>query len=261
MSQSEQYRQLIFDTETTGLDPTTGDRIVEIGFVELINRKKTGRTLHLYFNPELGRDKDGELIDLDPEVIKVHGLNIHELMRLSDGNNFTESAKLIFDFIKGTELVAHNASFDMGFLNMEMERAGIFHAENITKIEDVCVIRDTLVMAREKLPGRLVNLDNLCKIYNIENENRDYHGALLDSELLASVYLRMSQDQATLDFSEEAKSVKVDAGRLKIEVAEIPANLSSQLRSLRLSEESLQEHKELAKRITKESGEEYSWGF
>ena len=166
-------REIVFDTETTGLDPANGDRIVEIGCVELVNHVPTGRVYHQYLNPERS---------MSEEVIAVHGLTEQFL---SDKPKFSEIADEFLAFIgSDSSLVAHNASFDMKFLNAELGWIGKQPLSSDRVI-------DTLLIAKKKFPGSRVNLDELCHRFNIDNSNRTVHGALLDSELLADVYLEL----------------------------------------------------------------------
>lgn len=253
----KEVRQVVFDTETTGFDYSTGDRLIEFGAVELINRKKTGRVLYFCVDPER---------EVPEEAFKVHGWNRENLIIESGGKKFADRARETFEFLKGAEIIAHNAKFDIGFIDGEMERAGIYHEEGIKKISEVCTIRDTVAMAQDLFPGRRVNLDALCKIYGIvnarDNEDNDgLHGALVDAEILTSVYLRMSQQQATLEIDSPDSKPKVTSGRAKIDIQEIPVEISSKLRALKLSDESKEEHRNISRRITKESGEDYNWGF
>ncbi|MFK7944004.1 MAG: DNA polymerase III subunit epsilon [Paracoccaceae bacterium] len=165
-------REIVMDTETTGLDPDGGDRIVEIGGVELINHLPTGRTYHQYINPERGMPK---------EAFDVHGLG-DEFLR--DKPVFAEIADAFTDFVGDARLVIHNANFDMGFLNMELRRLG---KPALPKEQAL----DTLDIARKKFPGAQASLDALCKRFGVDNSNRTLHGALLDSEILAEVYLEL----------------------------------------------------------------------
>ncbi len=166
-------REIVWDTETTGLDPFSGDKIVEIGAVELINHVRTGKSYHQYINP---------LRSMSEEVIRVHGLTEEFL---SDKPTFEEICDDFLAFIgSDSALVAHNAVFDMKFLNYELEQVGRQPISNDRVI-------DTLIIAKKKFPGSRVNLDELCHRFNIDNSNRTVHGALLDSELLADVYLEL----------------------------------------------------------------------
>ncbi len=170
-------RQIILDTETTGFDPSEGDRIIELGCVELINRQFTGNNLHVYFNPDR---------ESSPGALEVHGLTTEFL---SQFNRFEEEATRIFEYLKGTEIYIHNASFDVKFLNSEFARVGL------PPVEEIAVIHDTLAMAREQYPGKRNSLDMLCERLGISNAHRTLHGALLDAELLAEVWLAMTRGQ------------------------------------------------------------------
>jgi len=164
-------REIVLDTETTGLDPLTGDRVVEIGCVELLNHIPTGKNLHLYINPERS---------MPEEAFRVHGLS--ETF-LADKPLFAEIAEQFIDFVGDGTLVIHNAGFDIGFLNAELKRCGRAQLRN--------AVIDTVTLARTVHPGARVNLDALCKHYGIDNSRRTLHGALLDSEILAEVYLEL----------------------------------------------------------------------
>lgn len=184
-------RQIVLDTETTGLSPNKGDRIVEVGCVELINRKLTGRHFHYYINPER---------DIPAEVVAVHGIDNE---KVKDSPKFRDIALEFWEYAKGAELVIHNAAFDMGFLEMEFERLRTEGHTQYGKLSDVCTVLDTLQLAREKHPGAKASLDALCKRYGIDNSHRTLHGALLDSEILAEVYLMMTGGQTALILDEE----------------------------------------------------------
>jgi DNA polymerase-3 subunit epsilon len=174
-------RQLILDTETTGLNARTGDRIIEIGCVELINRRLTGNNLHLYVNPER---------DSDPGALAVHGLTT-EFLR--DKPKFAEIAAQLRDFIAGADLIIHNAPFDVGFLDAEFALLGL------PKVSETCGgVIDSLAQAKQMFPGKRNSLDALCDRFGISNAHRTLHGALLDSELLAEVYLAMTRGQESL---------------------------------------------------------------
>jgi DNA polymerase-3 subunit epsilon len=165
-------REIVFDTETTGLDPVTGDRLVEIGCIELVNRFPTGNTFHRYLNPER---------DMPESAFKVHGLSLDFL---KDKPRFTDVAEELVAFLGDAPLVAHNAIFDLTFLNAELERAG---RQAVTRERLV----DTLMLARRKYPGGSNRLDDLCLRYRIDNSRRTKHGALLDAELLSEVYVEL----------------------------------------------------------------------
>jgi len=172
-------RQIVLDTETTGIDPKSGHRIVELACIELIDRKKTGRHFHRYTNPER---------EVDAGAAEVHGLT---LGRLQGEPKFAEIAPALLEFISGAELIIHNAPFDVGFLNKELELAGL------PALADHCpIIIDTLKLAKILHPGMKNNLNALCERYQIDYSNRTTHGALLDTELLADVYLVMTKDEA-----------------------------------------------------------------
>ncbi|HMY40409.1 MAG TPA: DNA polymerase III subunit epsilon, partial [Marinagarivorans sp.] len=161
-------RQIILDTETTGLEPQQGHRIIEIGCVELVNRKLTGRHFHHYINPQR---------DIDEGAQAVHGISAEFL---ADKPLFAQLAEAFFEFVKGAELIIHNAPFDVGFINHEFNLLD----KGFGKLEDHCTIIDTLAMARHRHPGQKNNLDALCKRYEIDNSHRELHGALLDAEIL-----------------------------------------------------------------------------
>lgn len=176
-------RQIVLDTETTGIDPKQGHRIIEIGCVELINRKLTGEHYHVYINPERV---------VEQEAIDVHGIT-NEF--LTDKPRFSEVAQSFFEFVDGSELVIHNAAFDVGFINHEFSLL----RPKRPAIEKSCGVLDTLAMARQKHPGAKANLDALCKRYGIDNGHRTLHGALLDAEILADVYLLLSGGQEAFE--------------------------------------------------------------
>lgn len=174
-------RQVALDTETTGMGIDAGNRIIEIGCIELVQRVITGRRFHAYLNP----DRDSE-----PGALAVHGLTSEFL---ADKPRFADVAAELLAFIDGAELLIHNASFDLGFLNAELGRAGID-----LRIEERHAVVDTLKLARERHPGQRNSLDALCKRYQVDNSARSYHGALLDARLLADVYLGMTAGQGSL---------------------------------------------------------------
>ena len=179
-------RQIVLDTETTGLEVSRGHRIIEIGCVELIDRKLTGNHYHQYINPQR---------DIDQGAIEVHGITPDFL---SDKPLFAKVARDFYDFVEGAELVIHNAPFDIGFLDSELERLD----QGYRPLSDVCKVIDTLLMARAKHPGQCNNLDALCSRYMVDNSQRDLHGALLDAEILADVYLTMTGGQTTFALSD-----------------------------------------------------------
>ncbi len=177
-------RQIILDTETTGLDPKDGHRVIEIGCIELVNRRLTDRTFHVYINPER---------EIDQEAIDVHGIT-NEF--LADKPNFAGIADEFVEFIRGAELIAHNASFDINFLDSELSR--IPEAPTIFALMHGGAAIDTLAMAKEKRPGKRNSLDALCRDYKIDASERTLHGALLDAELLTRVYLAMTREQSRM---------------------------------------------------------------
>ena len=184
-------RQIVLDTETTGIDPKEGHRIIEIGCVEVVNRRLTGNHFHVYINP--GRH-------IEQEAIEVHGIT-NEF--LADKPTFSQVAQEFVSFIKGAQLVIHNAPFDVGFMDHE------FGMEASTKgviTNQICEVLDTLTLARQMHPGQKNNLDALCKRYGIDNSHRTLHGALLDAEILADVYLLMTGGQTKLKLSSSSVS-------------------------------------------------------
>ncbi|HCT73240.1 MULTISPECIES: DNA polymerase III subunit epsilon [Psychrobacter] len=184
----ESDRQLIMDTETTGLDPLKGDRIIEVGIVEMVGRKFTGEKLHVYINPQRG---------MDDEVIRIHGIS--EAF-LTDKPTFDQVAQSLYDFMDGAEIIAHNATFDMNFLNMEFAKVGMNDfAERVQ-------VTDSLVMAKQQYPGQKNTLDALVRRLDVGKQDRTFHGALLDSEILAEVYLAMTGGQVTLAIEEDTQT-------------------------------------------------------
>ena len=178
-------RQIVLDTETTGLEPTEGHRIIEIGCVELIDRQLTGNNLHRYLQPDR---------EIDEGAIEVHGITNEFLL---DKPRFANICDELLDYLRGAELIIHNAPFDTGFLDAELRRI----KPHPGTIASICEVTDTLVMARKKHPGQRNSLDALCKRYGIDNSNRELHGALLDAELLSDVYLAMTGGQYSLQLS------------------------------------------------------------
>ena len=174
-------RQIVLDTETTGLEPSEGHRIIEIGCVELVDRKLTGNNWHQYIQPDR---------DIDPGAVEVHGITNDFL---ADKPRFEDLVEDFIDYVRGAELVIHNAPFDVGFLDAELKRCG-----REETVADLCGVLDTLAMARKMHPGQKNSLDALCRRYEIDNSHRDLHGALLDAEILADVYLIMTGGQVAL---------------------------------------------------------------
>lgn len=189
-------RMVVLDTETTGMPVTDGHRIVEIGCVEVIGRRLTGRHYHVYLQPDR---------EVDEGAIAVHGIT-NEF--LADKPRFRDVADEFFDFIKGAQLIIHNAAFDIGFINNEFALLG---QQDRSEVSDHCSVLDTLLMARERHPGQRNSLDALCKRYGVDNSGRDLHGALLDAEILADVYLTMTGGQTNLSLAGEGEGS--DGGR------------------------------------------------
>jgi DNA polymerase-3 subunit epsilon len=177
----ELKRQLVLDTETTGLEPSQGHRIIEIGVVEMIDRRLTGNNFHIYLQPDR---------EIDAGAIEVHGIT-NEF--LADKPRFEDIAQELADYLRGAEVIIHNAPFDVGFIDAEYQRM-----ENGLTMASLCEVIDTLVMAREMHPGQRNSLDALCGRYDVDNKHRTKHGALLDSEILADVYLAMTGGQKSL---------------------------------------------------------------
>ncbi|MDT8428583.1 MAG: DNA polymerase III subunit epsilon [Pseudomonadales bacterium] len=231
-------RQIVLDTETTGLDPLQGHRIVEIGCVEIVNRKLTGRHLHIYLNPER---------EVDEAAFEIHGLS-NEF--LQDKSLFAQVAREFIEFINGAELIIHNAPFDVGFLDNELQRL----QAGYKNIADYASIIDTLSMARKKHPGQRNNLDALCKRYGVDNSQRDLHGALLDAEILADVYLLMTGGQTDLSLSmeepnrEQQKEQRAALTREQLE-----------LRVIKASPTELEAHAQCLEMITKASNGNCLW--
>jgi DNA polymerase III subunit epsilon len=192
-------RQIVLDTETTGLEPAEGHRIIEIGCVEIINRRPSGRTFHQYLNPEREIDRAAE---------DVHGLS---RAFLADKPRFHEVAAEFVEFVAGAELVIHNAAFDVGFLDAELARLD----PPGPVVAEVCKVLDTLMLARQLHPGQRQSLDALCKRYDVDNSGRDLHGALLDAQLLAEVFLAMTGGQAELGLGAETGATAAGRKRRK----------------------------------------------
>ncbi|SNR92071.1 DNA polymerase III subunit epsilon [Pseudomonas segetis] len=191
-------RKVVLDTETTGLPVTDGHRIIEIGCVEMIGRRLTGRHFHVYLQPDR---------EIDEGAIAVHGIT-NEF--LTDKPHFKDIADEFFDFINGAQLIIHNAPFDIGFINNEFVLQGRQDRSDLT---DHCSVLDTLVMARERHPGQRNSLDALCKRYDVDNSGRDLHGALLDAEILADVYLAMTGGQTNLSLAGDGSEGDGTGGR------------------------------------------------
>ena len=230
-------RQIVIDTETTGLRPEQVHRVVEIGCVELVNRRLTGEKYHVYLNPER---------EMEHEAQEVHGLT-NEF--LADKPVFKDIAQAFIDFIKDAELIAHNAPFDVGFINHEFKLARL----GLGKLSKYCHVIDTLKLARQTHPGQSNSLDALSKRYHIEHFNRALHGSLLDAEILAHVYLAMTGGQTTL-FGEQSQSVYTSH-----QVETVQEKEHTALSIIDASELKLAEHLKILEMLQKESGGEMDW--
>ena len=229
-------RQIILDTETTGLNPATGDRIIEIGCVEMIGRRLTDRTFHYYINPER---------DIDPGAFAVHGLSREFL---SDKPIFANVVEELIEFVDGSEMIIHNAAFDLGFLDNEF---ALLKRPPFRSL--AAKITDTLLDARQMFPGKRNSLDALCERFSISNQHRTLHGALLDAQLLAEVYVSMTRGQEDLSIDLVDYSVNMDsAGHAKA----LPADL----KLLSASDEDCLLHEKILADIAKAGKKETVWG-
>lgn len=233
-------RQIVLDTETTGLEPSQGHRIIEIGAVELVNRKLTGNHFHQYLQPDR---------EIDEEALKVHGITQEFL---ADKPRFADIAEEFLNYINGAELIIHNAPFDVGFINHELMMLG----PTWGKVEDKCTILDSLLLARRMHPGQKNNLDALCKRYDVNNTHRELHGALLDSEILADVYLMMTGGQVNLSLGGEDGSGP--GGTQGSTIRRLDANRRP-LKVILANTEELQEHEARLVAIKKASGGVCVW--
>ncbi len=235
-------RQIVLDTETTGLEPSQGHRIIEIGCVELVDRKLTGRHFHQYINPERAIDEGAQ---------QVHGITLESL---ADKPVFARIADDFIAFVAGAELVIHNAPFDIGFLNAELSLLG----RDKGNVEQRCAILDSLVLARQMHPGQRNSLDALCKRYFIDNSQRDLHGALLDAELLAEVYLLMTGGQVGLGLGEE-DGAEQGTGRTGQSIRRLPSDRPP-LKIIRASQQELDAHKHRLGEI-EDASDQMVWNF
>ncbi|MGJ0490736.1 DNA polymerase III subunit epsilon [Methylobacter sp.] len=232
-------RQVVLDTETTGLNPQEGHRIIEIGCVELVNRRLTQNRFHVYINPDR---------TIDQGAIEVHGIT-NEF--LEDKPRFEDIAEDFIAFIRGAELIIHNAPFDVGFINHEFSRLN----NQTGNVADYSEVFDTLTFARKKHPGQRNSLDALCKRYGIDNSHRDLHGALLDAEILADVFLVMTGGQFSLLDEDPAEQEEVGMNRVySVLSTERPA-----LKVIRCNEEELQAHQQRLEAVDKASGGTCIW--
>jgi DNA polymerase-3 subunit epsilon len=229
-------RQVVLDTETTGLEATQGHRIIEIGCVELVNRRLTGRHYHRYIQPDR---------DIDSAAAKVHGITSEFL---ADQPRFAEIATELLDFISGAELIIHNAQFDMGFIDAELACVGS------GCVRDICSVVDTLELARQLHPGQKNSLDALCRRYGVDNSNRELHGALLDAQILAEIYLAMTGGQASLMLAEDLERTRQGSDAVVHMATErLP------LRIIEASQDELEAHSACLRDIDKASGDLCLW--
>jgi DNA polymerase-3 subunit epsilon len=231
-------RQVVLDTETTGLEVREGHRLIEIGCVELIDRKPTGRQLHHYINP-------GRTIDEEAEA--VHGITLEFL---ADKPDFASVKEDIVEFLQDAELIIHNAAFDVGFLDAEFKRA-----QECKRTQDFCTITDSLALARTKYPGQKNSLDALCKRLGIDNSARTLHGALLDAEILAEVYLALTGGQASLGLDAPEERAPTENRESEMRRVQRPASL----RVTEPNEAELNAHEQMLKKLASESGEARHW--
>jgi len=226
-------RRIVLDTETTGLDPAEGHRIIELACIELHGRRPTGRHFHRFMNPER---------DVDLAATQVHGLTAEDL---ADKPRFADLADEFLEFVQGAELLIHNAPFDVAFLDAELKSAGR------PLISSLCTVSDTLETAREMHPGKKNSLDALCERYSVDHSRRTLHGALLDAQLLADVWLAMTRGQETLDIAIAAAPAPA--------MALSASPLRSAIRVLRASDEELATHRAMCERIERESKGRCLW--
>lgn len=239
MAKQQIKRQVVLDTETTGLSTADDHRIIEIGCVEMINRRLTGERFHQYINPKR---------EIDAGAMEVHGITQEFL---ADKPLFSAIVDDFMKFIDGAELIIHNAAFDVGFLNYELAK---LKGEK-RKIADVCSVLDTLKLARDKHPGQKNNLDALCRRYYVDNSNRELHGALLDAEILADVYLAMTGGQVSLSLAAEAPVAIdiVEGSETFIKVERGP------LRVIKANQDELLDHEANLQRLDKASDGHCLW--
>ena len=235
-------RQIVLDTETTGLEPRLGHRIIEIGCVEVIDRRITGNSYHQYINPER---------EIDEGAVEVHGITT---AFLADKPLFTDIVDDFLNFIRGAELVIHNAPFDVGFIDHELNQLN----QQQNNVANICTVLDTLVLARRMHPGQKNNLDALCKRYDIDNSQRDLHGALLDAEILAETYLAMTGGQTMLSLGgeggQDATNQELSASQPRMVEIE-----TGQLRVIRANDNELAAHDARLAKINDLSGGACVW--
>ena len=229
-------RQIVLDTETTGINPKEGHKIIEIGCVEVVNRRLTGNHYHVYINPER---------IVEEEAIAVHGIT-NEYLR--DKPKFEEIVSDFVEFIRGAQLVIHNAPFDIGFMDHEFSQS---QAARSVRSSDICSVLDTLTLARKMHPGQKNNLDALCKRYGIDNSHRELHGALLDAEILADVYLLMTGGQTDLNLINNGAANQTDTVG---EIIRLSAR-NKPLKVIRASADELTQHENRLDIVEKASGQ------
>jgi DNA polymerase-3 subunit epsilon len=230
-------RQVILDTETTGLEPELGHRIIEIGCIELVNRRRTGRVFQRYLRPDR---------EIDPGALQVHGITAEFLQGQP---RFADVAAEWLEFVRGAELVIHNAPFDVAFLDAELGRL----EDAPQRVSDVCQVLDTLALARQMHPGQRNGLDALCKRYSVDNSHRDLHGALLDADLLLEVYLAMTGGQGALTLDEASAATEA---RTPMQKAKRPRGT---LVVVRASTTEIQAHEQRLAALDKSSGGKTVW--
>lgn len=234
---SDYERQIVLDTETTGLEHRQGHRIIEIGCVELINRKLTGNNFHYYINPKR---------EIDQGAMEVHGIS-NEF--LADKPLFADISDAMMQYLSGAELIIHNAAFDVGFLDSELEKLD----NQSPKIADVCGVHDTLLQARKMFPGQRNDLDSLCRRFEINNSHRELHGALLDAEILADVYLFMTGGQSSLTLESKDSQSASNANRVKIDYS------SMSLPLVEASKAEIESHQEWLSRLDEKVDDVCVW--
>jgi DNA polymerase-3 subunit epsilon len=233
-------RQIVLDVETTGLEASAGHRIIEIGCVELLNRRPTGQKFHRYLNPER---------EIDAGALAVHGI---ELANLLAAPKFCDVAEELVAFIQGAELIIHNAPFDVGFVDAELARL----PGNVRTIAGMCRVLDTLALARSLHPGQRNSLDALCKRYSVDNSRRDLHGALLDAGILVDVYLAMTGGQSALALDEQGTEIAAASGPAAVRVLRAPG---ISLAVPRASDVEQAQHEAMMQIINKASGGKALW--
>lgn len=225
-------RQIVLDTETTGIEIRDGHRLIEIGGVEVINRRLTGRHYHQYINPER---------NIDAEAVEIHGITND---RVANEPVFADIAHEFWEFVQGAELVIHNAPFDVGFIDHEFSLVNRARGNDaLGPLASKCSILDTLKMARDRHPGQRNSLDALCKRYDIDNGHRELHGALLDSEILADVYLAMTGGQTALTLGADQEGDSSNSGHTGFAIRRLSAERSP-LRVITASDEEMQAHQQ-----------------